>query len=128
MSPVENPDGSPWKVLVADRSEEDARALERAPENYDALYGLGACDAFADEITATLKAHPNVTVEHGEITALPDSGQWIIATGPLTSPALATAIREKTGETSLAFFDAIAPIVEIPAAAADPGDGFGRQT
>ncbi|MDU8941975.1 methylenetetrahydrofolate--tRNA-(uracil(54)-C(5))-methyltransferase (FADH(2)-oxidizing) TrmFO [Ovoidimarina sediminis] len=68
-------------------------------------------DAFADEITATLKAHPNVTVEHGEITALPEDGQWIIATGPLTSSALAEAILAETDTEALAFFDAIAPIV-----------------
>ena len=68
-------------------------------------------EAFADEITRTLKAHPNVTVATGEITELPNEGQWIIATGPLTSSALAEAIRAETGTEALAFFDAIAPIV-----------------
>jgi methylenetetrahydrofolate--tRNA-(uracil-5-)-methyltransferase len=70
-------------------------------------------DAFSDEVTATLKAHPLVTVTEGEIAGLPpaDWGSVIIATGPLTSPALAEAIRTHTGEESLAFFDAIAPIV-----------------
>lgn len=68
-------------------------------------------DAFADAVTARLQAHPNVRIEPGEITALPREGHWIIATGPLTSGALAEAIRAETGEESLAFFDAIAPIV-----------------
>ncbi len=68
-------------------------------------------DAFSAEVTATLRAHPLVSIESGEITALPDSGNWIIATGPLTSDALAQAIRAETGTEALAFFDAIAPIV-----------------
>ena len=68
-------------------------------------------DAFSAAVTARLRAHPLVRVEAGEITALPDDGHWIIATGPLTSGALAEAIRAETGAESLAFFDAIAPIV-----------------
>ncbi len=68
-------------------------------------------DPFSESVTAALRAHPLVTVTDKEITALPDSGHWIIATGPLTSGALAEAIRAETGEDALAFFDAIAPIV-----------------
>ncbi|MDM7970656.1 MAG: methylenetetrahydrofolate--tRNA-(uracil(54)-C(5))-methyltransferase (FADH(2)-oxidizing) TrmFO [Paracoccaceae bacterium] len=68
-------------------------------------------DPFAESVTAALMAHPNVTVEYGEITALPDSGHWIIATGPLTSERLGRAIAAETGTDALAFFDAIAPIV-----------------
>jgi methylenetetrahydrofolate--tRNA-(uracil-5-)-methyltransferase len=70
-------------------------------------------DAFSAEVTATLRAHPLVRVAEGEVAGLPpaDWGSTIIATGPLTSPALAAAIRGLTGEDSLAFFDAIAPIV-----------------
>jgi methylenetetrahydrofolate--tRNA-(uracil-5-)-methyltransferase len=67
-------------------------------------------DPFAEAVTARLHAHPNITVVPGEITALPD-GPAIIATGPLTSGALAEAIAAETGQDSLAFFDAIAPIV-----------------
>ncbi len=70
-------------------------------------------DAFAEDVTKTLMAHPNITIERGEIAGLPPA-EWsnvIIATGPLTSPALSAAIRELSGEESLAFFDAIAPIV-----------------
>ena len=68
-------------------------------------------DAFSAAVTARLRAHPLVRVEAGEITALPDDGHWIIATGPLTSGTLAEANRAETGAESLAFFDAIAPIV-----------------
>ncbi|MCA1952341.1 MAG: methylenetetrahydrofolate--tRNA-(uracil(54)-C(5))-methyltransferase (FADH(2)-oxidizing) TrmFO [Hyphomicrobiales bacterium] len=72
-------------------------------------------DAFSAEITARLAAHPLVTIARGEVTAIPPA-EWdsvIIATGPLTSPALAEAIRNLTGADSLAFFDAIAPIVHF---------------
>ncbi len=68
-------------------------------------------DPFAQSVTDALMAHPNISVEYGEITALPDSGHWIIATGPLTSSALGAAIAAQTGAEALAFFDAIAPIV-----------------
>ncbi len=68
-------------------------------------------DPFAEAVTRALHALPNVSVSHEEITTLPKSGQWIFATGPLTSPALAEAIRAATGSEALAFFDAIAPIV-----------------
>ncbi|MEP7174057.1 MAG: methylenetetrahydrofolate--tRNA-(uracil(54)-C(5))-methyltransferase (FADH(2)-oxidizing) TrmFO [Aestuariivirga sp.] len=70
-------------------------------------------EAFSVEVTETLKAHPLVTVEYDEITALPpeDWDSVIVATGPLTSPALSKAIGQITGEADLAFFDAIAPII-----------------
>ncbi len=68
-------------------------------------------DPFAQSVTDALTAHPNVRVEYGEITALPDQGHWIFATGPLTSTALGSAIASETGADALAFFDAIAPIV-----------------
>lgn len=68
-------------------------------------------DPFAESVTAALKAHENISVSYEEITELPTEGQWIIATGPLTSPELGEAIRRETGAEALAFFDAIAPIV-----------------
>jgi methylenetetrahydrofolate--tRNA-(uracil-5-)-methyltransferase len=70
-------------------------------------------DGFSAAVTAALEAHPLATIVREEITGLPPA-EWssaIIATGPLTSPALAEAIRGLTGEQELAFFDAIAPIV-----------------
>ncbi len=66
---------------------------------------------FAQNVTETLKAHPNITVVYQEISTLPQSGNWIFATGPLTSPALGQAIADKTDKDALAFFDAIAPII-----------------
>ncbi len=68
-------------------------------------------DPFAASVTAALRAHPNISISGVEITDLPNDGQWIIATGPLTSAALGRAIAARTGADALAFFDAIAPIV-----------------
>ncbi|MEY8099073.1 methylenetetrahydrofolate--tRNA-(uracil(54)-C(5))-methyltransferase (FADH(2)-oxidizing) TrmFO [Falsihalocynthiibacter sp. S25ZX9] len=68
-------------------------------------------DPFAQSVTDALMAHPNISVEYGEITELPKDGHWIIATGPLTSQGLGEAIQAETGADALAFFDAIAPIV-----------------
>ncbi len=72
-------------------------------------------DAFSTEVTARLASHPLVTIAREEIAGLPppDWSSVIVATGPLTSPALTEAILKLTGETSLAFFDAIAPIVHF---------------
>jgi len=67
-------------------------------------------DPFAQSVTGALTAHPNIAIEYGEITTLPQDGKWIIATGPLTSTALGKAIATETGAEALAFFDAIAPI------------------
>jgi methylenetetrahydrofolate--tRNA-(uracil-5-)-methyltransferase len=68
-------------------------------------------EPFAEAVTARLRAHPLISVIEEEVTGLPSSGAWIFATGPLTSPALAEALRAETGAEALAFFDAIAPIV-----------------
>lgn len=68
-------------------------------------------DPFAASVTERLRGHPNISFAPGEITALPEDDHWIIATGPLTSAALSESIRAVTGAESLAFFDAIAPIV-----------------
>ena len=71
-------------------------------------------DIFSNGVTQALESHPLITISREEITALPseDMGRVIIATGPLTSSALAESIRAETGEDSLAFVDAIAPIVD----------------
>ncbi|MEM8593026.1 MAG: methylenetetrahydrofolate--tRNA-(uracil(54)-C(5))-methyltransferase (FADH(2)-oxidizing) TrmFO, partial [Pseudomonadota bacterium] len=68
-------------------------------------------EPFAESVTARLKSLSNVSVSYEEIDALPDDGNWIFATGPLTSDKLAGAIRAETGTEALAFFDAIAPII-----------------
>jgi methylenetetrahydrofolate--tRNA-(uracil-5-)-methyltransferase len=70
-------------------------------------------EGFSRAVTAALEAHPNVTIAREEIDGLPPAS-WdsvIVATGPLTAPGLAEGIRGLTGADSLAFFDAIAPIV-----------------
>ena len=70
-------------------------------------------EGFAAAVEAALEAEPLVEIRRAEVAGLPpeDWGLSIVATGPLTSPALAEAIGAATGEDSLAFFDAIAPIV-----------------
>ncbi|MCB6177474.1 methylenetetrahydrofolate--tRNA-(uracil(54)-C(5))-methyltransferase (FADH(2)-oxidizing) TrmFO [Rhodobacter sp. Har01] len=68
-------------------------------------------DPFAESVTERLRSHPLVSVVEEEVTELPSEGHWIIATGPLTSSALAESLRAETGAEALAFFDAIAPIV-----------------
>jgi methylenetetrahydrofolate--tRNA-(uracil-5-)-methyltransferase len=70
-------------------------------------------EGFSAEISARLAAHPLVEIVREEVVGLPPA-PWdnvIIASGPLTSPALAAAVSHLTGEADLAFFDAIAPIV-----------------
>jgi methylenetetrahydrofolate--tRNA-(uracil-5-)-methyltransferase len=69
-------------------------------------------EGFASAVTTAIEGHPLITIAREEIAQAPE--EWdsvIIATGPLTSPALADEVRKLTGEDSLAFFDAIAPIV-----------------
>src|SRR6185503_10335515 len=60
---------------------------------------------FSDAVDARVRAHPGITIETAEATELPDAG--IIATGPLTSESLATAITARLGTTALAFYDSI---------------------
>jgi methylenetetrahydrofolate--tRNA-(uracil-5-)-methyltransferase len=68
-------------------------------------------DSFSVGVTAALAAHPNVEIVRERVDALPASTPAIVATGPLTAAALAGSIGAATGRDSLAFFDAIAPIV-----------------
>jgi len=72
-------------------------------------------EGFSEAVTARLEAHPLVTIAREEVAGLPpaDWDSVILATGPLTSPALSAAILELTGEGQLSFFDAIAPIVNL---------------
>lgn len=68
-------------------------------------------DVFSAGVHDRILAHPNIRVERGEVAALPEPG--IIATGPLTSDALAQQISARLGIASLAFYDAIAPILSV---------------
>jgi methylenetetrahydrofolate--tRNA-(uracil-5-)-methyltransferase len=72
-------------------------------------------DGFSAEVTRRIEAHPLITIVREEIAGLPPA-EWdsvVVATGPLTSPALADAILELSGEGQLSFFDAIAPIIHV---------------
>ena len=68
-------------------------------------------DAFSAEVQRNLEEHPNVEIVRERVDSLPAAGPTIVATGPLTAAALADSIAGATGRDSLAFFDAIAPIV-----------------
>ncbi|MBX8811918.1 methylenetetrahydrofolate--tRNA-(uracil(54)-C(5))-methyltransferase (FADH(2)-oxidizing) TrmFO [Pseudochrobactrum algeriensis] len=72
-------------------------------------------DGFSDAVTAKLEAHPLITIQREVVEGLPpeDWGNTIIATGPLTAAELAEAIAQETEADSLAFFDAIAPIIHF---------------
>jgi len=102
-------------LLHAEMRRLDSLVLRAGDANQVPAGGALAVDreGFAAAVTAALEAHPHIDVRREEIAGLPPEA-WdsvIIATGPLTSPALADAVRSLTGETELAFFDAIAPIV-----------------
>lgn len=66
---------------------------------------------FADYITARIESHPLIELTREEVTSIPADELAIIATGPLTSPALTAQIMKLTGDDQLYFYDAIAPIV-----------------
>lgn len=69
-------------------------------------------EAFAEEVTRRLEAHPRITFVREEALSIPDDGLVIVASGPLTSDALAAKIGEVTGKYDLYFYDAVAPIVD----------------
>ena len=94
-----------------------ARSLIMAAADVHKLPAGGALavdrDAFSAEVTRRISENPLITIAREEVAGLPPA-DWqsvIIATGPLTSPALSSAISELTGEGALAFFDAIAPVI-----------------
>ena len=69
-------------------------------------------ETFSAAITDKIRSHPNITVEEGEVTQIPEEGQVIVATGPLTSDALSESIAKLFPESKyLNFFDAAAPLV-----------------
>lgn len=69
-------------------------------------------DAFAAFVTEKIEGHPNITVIREEVTAIPESRPAILATGPLTSEALCRDIVRVTGRETLAFYDAMAPVID----------------
>lgn len=92
----------------------DSLIMRAADANRVPAGGALAVDreGFADFVTQTLSGHPNVTVERREITEIPE-GIVVIASGPLTSDALAARLGELTGAEHLYFYDAVAPIVTL---------------
>src|SRR5580704_13116682 len=68
-------------------------------------------DRFSAAVTSRIAGHPGITVHRAEVTDLPSSG--IVATGPLTSDSLSRSITAALGAQALAFYDAIAPIIEV---------------
>lgn len=97
-----------WEMLQA-----EGVIIQTAYEHRLPAGGALAVDreVFAKSVTRKLKAHPKITIVNKEIDALPQSGHWIVATGPLTSSALGASLVKTTGRDALAFFDAIAPIL-----------------
>ena len=86
-------------------------------------------DVFASAVTARIEAHPLIEIRRDEVTEV--AGPCVIATGPLTSDALAEAIRIRLGTGALAFYDAIAPIVSresIDESIAFTASRYGRET
>jgi methylenetetrahydrofolate--tRNA-(uracil-5-)-methyltransferase len=93
----------------------DSLIMKSADTNKVPAGGALAVDrvGFSNDVEQALEDNPNVEIRREEISTMPPK-DWkyvIIATGPLTSPSLAREVRDLTGETDLAFFDAIAPIV-----------------
>jgi methylenetetrahydrofolate--tRNA-(uracil-5-)-methyltransferase len=102
-------------VLHAEMRRAGSLILRAGDANRVAAGGALAVDrdGFSAAVESAIEAEPLIEIERGEVTGLPPAA-WdsvIVATGPLTSPALAHAVRSLTGEESLAFFDAIAPVV-----------------
>ena len=102
-------------LLHAEMRALDSVIMSAADANQVPAGGALAVDreGFSQAVTERLEAHPLITIVREEIAGLPpeDWENVVVATGPLTSPALAQAILNATGEESLSFFDAIAPIV-----------------
>ncbi|TBW34281.1 methylenetetrahydrofolate--tRNA-(uracil(54)-C(5))-methyltransferase (FADH(2)-oxidizing) TrmFO [Siculibacillus lacustris] len=113
----DDPDTNAVGVLHAELRACGSLVMRAADANQVPAGGALAVDrdAFAAMVTAALEAHPGIEIRRGEVVGL-DDPSWtstIVATGPLTSSALAEEIGRLTGAAGLAFFDAIAPIVHF---------------
>ena len=101
-------------LLHAELRDSLSLIMRCADENQVPAGGALAVDreGFSQSVTQAIEAHPNITLAREEVTDIPDTWKHvIIATGPLTSPALSEQIGKMTGRDKLAFFDAIAPII-----------------
>ncbi|MCJ2073247.1 methylenetetrahydrofolate--tRNA-(uracil(54)-C(5))-methyltransferase (FADH(2)-oxidizing) TrmFO [Methylobacterium sp. J-030] len=113
----DDPEGNAVGLLHQEMRALGSLIMRAADANQVPAGGALAVDreGFSAAVTRALEQHPDVTLVRGEVEGLPpeDWGACIVATGPLTAPALAEGIRRLTGAESLAFFDAIAPIVHF---------------
>ncbi|MBC7670455.1 methylenetetrahydrofolate--tRNA-(uracil(54)-C(5))-methyltransferase (FADH(2)-oxidizing) TrmFO [Caulobacter sp. DWR2-3-1b2] len=104
-------------LLHAEMRRLDSLILSAADQHQVPAGGALAVDrdGFSAEVTRRIEAHPLITIVREEVAGLPpqDWDSVVVATGPLTSPALADAILELSGEGQLSFFDAIAPIIHV---------------
>ncbi|GGL45995.1 MULTISPECIES: methylenetetrahydrofolate--tRNA-(uracil(54)-C(5))-methyltransferase (FADH(2)-oxidizing) TrmFO [Caulobacter] len=104
-------------LLHAEMRRLDSLILSAADQHQVPAGGALAVDrdGFSAEVTRRIEAHPLITIVREEVAGLPpaDWDNVVVATGPLTSPALADAILELSGEGQLSFFDAIAPIIHV---------------
>ena len=101
-------------LLKAEMRKMDSLIMFSADLNRVAAGGALAVDrvGFARTITEKLRSHPNVEVIEAEATEIPD-GEVVVATGPLSSDAIADAIAKRCPESDLHFYDAVAPIVTL---------------
>lgn len=109
---TEQPNSAPW-LLKSEMRKLDSLLLRAA----DAARVPGGHaltvdrEIFSQRITEAIESHPRIRVQREEVTAIPDDGVVVIATGPLTSDALAAEINRVTGSDRLFFYDSISPIV-----------------
>jgi len=105
--------GSAAGLLKHEMARLNSVVVRCAKETAVAAGGALAVDRykFSDAVTALVKSHPNITVVSEEVTEIPQDGYVIIATGPLTSDALAKSIGAYLGDCYLSFYDAAAPII-----------------
>ncbi len=109
----ESPDTAPW--LLKEELRRLGSLLLRAAQTARVPGGHALTvdrDVFAAEVTKAIAAHPRIELRVGEVTELPTAGLAIVATGPLTSDALAAEIARVTGSDRLFFHDSISPIVD----------------
>lgn len=109
-----NQEGSAPGLLKAELRQFNSLVIGAADANRVPAGSALAVDRelFSKSITEKISNHPLITLKHEEVTEIPSDGPVIIATGPLTSPALSASIAKVIGEQYLYFYDAISPIID----------------
>lgn len=109
----ESPNTAPWLLKEELRRLDSLCLRVAAKARVPAGHALTVDrDVFAREVTRAIAAHPRIAIRREEVTAIPEQGTVVIASGPLTSDALAADIARRTGVDRLFFYDAISPIVD----------------